>query len=111
MRVFNIDGIAGGFETLSTITTAKGFTSAKIAPITGSFTGKQARAVILSVETADIRFTIDGTTPTTTATTAVGHLLTSGSSYEITGEKNIANFSCINAVASNGAVVKCTYLF
>jgi hypothetical protein len=110
MRVFLINGVAGGFETLTTAT-AVGFTSSKILPTTGNFVGKRARSIIISVETADIRFTIDGTTPTTTADGAVGHLLPTGASYEINGEENIANFKCINAVGSNGAVVKCTFLF
>lgn len=111
MRVFAISGVAGGFETLATTTSSIGFTSAKIAPTTGNFAGMRARAAIISVETADIRFTIDGTTPTVTAGTGAGHLLTKGGSYELDGEQNVENFRCINAVASSGAVVKCTYLF
>jgi len=67
--------------------------------------------MLISVEVADYSFTIDGTTPTTTATSAVGHLLPNASSYEIHGEQNVANFKCINAVGSSGALVKCTYLF
>ncbi len=111
MRVFDIPGVAAGFETIGTTTTSIGFTSAKILPTTGSFAGKMARAAIISVETADIRFTIDGTTPTVTSGTGAGHLLASGASYVITGEMNVSNFRCINAVASSGAKVKCTYLF
>lgn len=112
MRVFPIDGVAGSYESLSaTLTSAVGFTAAKILPTTGNFTGMNARSALISCETADIRFTIDGTTPTTTATTAAGHLLVKGASYEINGEQNVANFKAINAVASNGAVLKCTFLF
>lgn len=110
MRVFDISGIAEGFETLTTAT-AVGFTAAKILPTSGAFTAIKARAAIISVEVADIRFTIDGTTPTVSAGTGAGHLLSSGASFIITGERNVANFLCINAVASSGAVVKCTYLF
>jgi hypothetical protein len=111
MRVFAIDGIAATFETLTTLTTAKGFTSAKILPTTGNFVGKHARVVIISCEVADIRFTFDGTTPTTTALGPVGHLLASGASYEIRGEQNVANFKCINEVNANGAILQCTFLF
>ena len=110
MRVFGINGVAGNYESLTTAT-AVGPTSSKILPTTGNFTGQRARSILISVETADIRFTIDGTTPTTTATYAVGHLLPVGASYEINGEQNVANFKCINAVGSSGAVVKCTYFF
>lgn len=109
MRVFEIPGVASGFETLST-GTAIGFTSAKILPTTGNFAGQRARAVLISAE-GDVRFTIDGTTPTTTATTAVGHLLEDGSSWGVCGEQNVANFRCINAVAASGAKVKCTFFF
>ena len=111
MRVFPIDGIAAYFETIATTTSSIGFTSALIAPTTGTFAGKKARAAIISVETADIRFTIDGTTPTVTAGTGAGHLLPIGSSFIINGESNVENFRCINAVASSGAKVKCTLLF
>jgi len=107
MRVFPISGVAATFETLSSLTTAKGFTSTKISPTSGNFSGCKARAAIISVETGGIRFTIDGTTPTTT----VGHILPAGASYEIDGELNIANFKCINSEAGNGAVVQCTFLF
>ncbi len=111
MRVFTIDGVADQFETIGTTTSSIGFTAATILPTTGDFIGIQARAALISVETADIRFTIDGTTPTITAGTGAGHLLSSGASFIIYGEKNVANFLCINAVASSGAKVKCTYFF
>lgn len=110
MRVFNINGVAGSYESLATAA-ATGPTSAKILPTTGNFTGQRARSMVISVEVADIRFTIDGTTPTLTAGTAAGHLLPTNSSYEIHGEQNVANFKAINAVNGSGALVKCTYLF
>ena len=111
MRVFPIDGVAGGFETIGTTTSSIGFTAATITPTTGNFAGLLAKAAVISVETADIRFTIDGTVPTVTSGTGAGHLLENGSSFIIYGEKNVANFRCINAVGSSGAKVKCTYLF
>ena len=111
MRVFIDSGIANSVETISSITTAKGFTSSLLSPTTGNFAGKRAKFAIISVETADIRFTFDGTTPTTTATTAVGHLATTGTYMEIRGEANLANFKCINAVGSSGSVVKATFFF
>ena len=110
MRVFPIPGIAGGYESLTTAT-AVGFTSAKIAPTTGSYVGKKARAALISIETAPIRFTLDGTTPTVTAGTAAGHIMYPGDSFVALGENNIENFRAINEVAASGAVVKCTYFF
>lgn len=111
MRVFPIDGVAGAFETIGTTTSSIGFTAAKIAPTTGNFANFKAKAAIISVEGADIRFTIDGTTPTVSSGTGAGHLLVNGASFIIYGEVNVSNFRCINAVASSGAKVKCTYLF
>ncbi len=46
-----------------------------------------------------------------TTGTGAGHLLVAGMFYELTGENNVSNFRCINAVASSGAKLKCTYLF
>ena len=111
MFVFETMGVAGGFETIADTSTAIGFTAAKIAPTTGNHVGKKAKAALISVETADVRFTLDGTTPTITAGTGAGHLLPSGGEYEIKGTANVANFKVINAVDASGAVVKCTYFF
>lgn len=111
MRVFIIEGVADQFETITATTSSVGFTASKILPTTGDFVGKQARAALISVETADIRFTIDGTTPTVTSGNGAGHLLTPGMFYELAGENNVSNFRCINAVGSSGAKIKCTYLF
>lgn len=110
MRVFEIEGYAGTYESLTTATVV-GFTSGKILPTSGPFENKKARAVIISVEVADIRFTLEGTTPTVTAGTGAGHILANGSSYVIAGEANVTNFRCINAVAGSGALAKCTFFF
>ena len=65
----------------------------------------------VTIETADIRYTLDGTTPTLTAGTGAGHLATYGSILEIVGHMNIINFKCINAADGSGAVLKVTYFF
>jgi len=67
-----------------------------------------ARAVI-TVDTAAINFTTDGTTPTVTTGTHQGHLLNPGDVLTLNDITEIRQFKCINAVASNGAVVKVTY--
>lgn len=110
MRVFPIPGIAGGYETIATASST-GFTAAKILPTTGNLIGVKARAALISVETAAVRVTFDGTTPTTTAVSAIGHIMYPGDSFVVLGEKNISNFRAINEVAASGAVVKCTYFF
>jgi hypothetical protein len=70
---------------------------------------RRAHSVMISVETGAIRYTIDGTTPTTTAGTAVGHLGEVGDVITITGFDNIKNFKAINAVAANNAALFVTY--
>jgi len=91
---------------------AIGFTSAKIAPTTGVGAGLRAYAALITVETADIRFTLEGTTPVITATDGgVGHVLAKDQSYVIEGYDNVANFKCINAADASGAIVRATYYF
>lgn len=110
-QVFDNEGEAAGFETISTTTASIGFTSSKVC-VTASDGGKVcAKAALISVETAAIRFTLDGTTPTVTAGTGAGHLMDSGDSYVVRGFGNLQRFRCINAVGSSGAAVKVTYFF
>lgn len=58
----------------------------------------------ISVETAPIRFTIDGTAPTT----SVGHLVTPGNDIVLTSNEDIAAFRAIRTGAVS-AVIQCTY--
>ena len=95
----------GGYEAI-TVNTAIGFTAAKIMPTSGDFEGMACQAVFCTLETDDIRFTVDGeTTPSST----VGHLLKSGESLTIGNASDIANFNCIK-VTSN-ASLKVTFKF
>ena len=105
---FAHDGECKAYESLAT-TASIGFTSTYYNY--SSLNYMPMKAALITVETADIRFTMDGTTPTTTATTAVGHLMVSGQSYVVRGWENIRNFRCINAVASSGAVVRASYFY
>jgi len=108
MLTFQHDGEAKAYESITTAA-AIGFTSTYF--MYPSTTPLPMKAALITVETADIRFTLDGTAPTTTATTAIGHLMTSGQNYVVRGWENIRNFKCINAVGSSGAVVKATYFY
>ena len=109
MISFAHDGQARGFETLAT-TVAIGFTSTYHDLVKGS-NSFPIRAALITVETADIRFTLDGTTPTVTSGTAAGHIMSGGQSYVVRGYENCKNFRCINAVGSSGAGVKCTFFY
>ena len=106
---FAHDGECKAYESLAT-TASIGFTSTYYNY--SSLNYMPMKAALITVETADIRFTMDGTTPVVTATGGgVGHLMVSGQSYVVRGWENIRNFRCINAVASSGAVVRASYFY
>ena len=110
MEVYSNDGKCKSYEKIGTTTTAIGFTTAKIA-LTAADPYKEAKTALITVETASVRITMDGTTPTVTAGTGAGHLVDVGQSYVVRGIDAVRNFRCINAVASSGAVVHCSYFF
>ncbi len=64
------------------------------------------RTLLITVETADIRFSLDGGLAGTTALSGHGSLMSDKDSYVIRGSENIRKFSAINAVNANGAVIK-----
>lgn len=109
--------LAYDHEKISTLTSSTGLTATKYA-VGNTFAAgetntfdkvRRAEEVFISVETADIRYTIDGTTPTVTAGTGIGHLATSGSTITIVGFEAISKFRAINAVASSGSAIQATY--
>src|SRR4051812_48562214 len=105
-------------EKIDTLTSATGFTAANY-EVTGSFTGSDTNfktlyceEVIVSVETADIRWCCDGTDPVATATSnGTGHLAAVGDAITITGYENIKKFRAINAVNASGSKVRVTFFF
>jgi hypothetical protein len=103
---FNGPRLAYGHETVGTLTSAKALTPAAYHP-SDAIHPEQA---FMTVETAGVMWTVDGTTPTTIATTNVGHFADAKDVIVLEGNQNIAQFRVINAVASSGAVVKVTYL-
>lgn len=85
-----------------TVNTATGFTAAKILPATGAFAGRYADAVLLTVETDQIRYRFSGT-PTST----VGHLVEVGDMIFIEGADAVSMFLMIKV--TNNASVYATY--
>ncbi|HYE78032.1 MAG TPA: hypothetical protein VEI97_08605 [bacterium] len=106
---------ARDFERITATTASVGFTAAKMdkeVTVNDPFSRiRRVAEVVITVETADIRWTCDGTTPTTTATTAIGHLAQAGDDIVLTGYDNIKAFRCINAVASSGSALSVTFFF
>ncbi len=88
-------GEAGGGEALTFDDTAGGigFTGSEI--LVGPVASTKA---IFVLETAQCRFTIDGTAPTTT----VGVLIEVGDVITIEGASDINNFKCIRTGSTSG---------
>lgn len=92
------------YEDLTVDNTAGGvfLAVAKVKPGEGVL--KDAQRIIMTLETAAIRYTTDGTAPTTT----LGHLLNSGAILVLLGEPTISNFRAIRTGGSSGTF-RCTY--
>lgn len=97
---------AGNYEAISPGDTATGITAGLL-----TSSGVQAKEAYITVEDQAIHFTVDGTTPTQTGGTDVGHVLAAGNSISIFGYNNIANFKCIDQTSGNVSKVKVTLFY
>lgn len=93
--------IGFAFEQLTVADSVKILTASKYMPST---TSGGAQAALLTNDGADIRYTYDGTTPTTT----VGHLLPDGGSLTLTGQNQMASFQAIRT-GSVSSIITITY--
>ena len=93
---------AYAYEAITVSSTAIGFTAAKLA-LAQSLYKRDIKEVLVTVETNPFRFTVDGTTPTST----VGHLLNAGDIYTCNGE-DASKFRAIRT--GSDASLKCTYM-
>lgn len=94
-----LDAEAFAFETITVTGGALPFTVTK-AFIADTMPAERA---VVTVETAPVRFTLDGTVPTST----VGHLLNPGDVLVVQAETNLRNFRVI--VVSANATLQVTY--
>lgn len=92
-----------GFEQLTVAAASTAFTALKVEP-NGSGGNPQADAASCRLEAAEIRYTVDGTTPTA----AIGTLLEIGETLVITGHDSIMRFRGFRTTAVSG-VLDCTY--
>jgi hypothetical protein len=94
---------AYAFETLTVDATAGGigFTASKLRQQIGT-SSQMTKAIeaLLTVETAPIRFTTDGTAPTA----AIGHLLNAGDSVVVTGQGNLTRFKAFRTTGVSASV-------
>jgi hypothetical protein len=93
MKDIIIEGgnVSGAYEAITISNVAKGFTSTNIQPTSGNFSGRVCQEVFCALETDQIRFTLDGTTPTST----IGILLNPGQRLTIKNPEDISNFQAI----------------
>ena len=91
------------YEAITVADTAIGLT---VAEITKSETlyGRPVKKVVCTLETGPIRFTVDGTTPTST----VGHLANIGDTIVLQNEDEARKFLAIRTTSTSGAL-KCTF--
>lgn len=66
--------------------------------------GEKAKRAVITITGAQIRYTYDGTTPTS----SVGHLVNPFDVITIIGSDNISNFKAIRA-GSSDAIISVTY--
>jgi len=89
------------YESKIVSTTAVGLTGAKISPSNAS----PAQAAFITVETASIRFRLDGATPTATE----GHLAEAGDALLLYGINTLRSFQAIRATTTD-AMIRITFL-
>lgn len=110
MIVTDILGDAGEPEAIAPGNTATGIT-ATIYRQTINGVEKLATGALLTCEDETVNITFDGTAPTATAGTNVGHAFAAGESYVVRGINNVKGFQCIDRVASSLGTVKVTPFF
>lgn len=97
----------GTLEMITVADTAVGLTSTTYKPTTTHLSGAQPFYALVSVTAADIRYTMDGTTPVGATT---GHLLANGDSMVVSGLPAIMGLSMIRD-GSVSALVAVTCFF
>lgn len=120
MSVIQVNGVLKARKSQKTTvsTTALGLTSTNF-DVTDAYPAGntdtkwkvlRAEEVLITVEAQPIRWTIDGTTPTVTAGTGLGHVVAAGGSLTITGYDNIKAFQMIREGGTD-AVIQATFFF
>lgn len=107
-------GAAAGAAQERTITAYNGTTKAATVAAWGTtptsttpyilippFEGLEAKEALITVETNQVRFRIDGVAPTAT----VGHLIAAGSSYLLRGTTGVKNIRFIDTSAGASSVI------
>lgn len=92
---------AYSYESITVSSAAIGFTTAELDKATALY-GRDVDHVTCTVETNPLRYTVDGTTPTST----VGHLMSAGDAFVI-DKDDVRKFRAIRT--GSDATLKCTF--
>jgi len=107
MDLITYSPLTGSFEQITVDGTVKTFTASKYAyrGTTGASANRPRTAQVarVTVETAGIRYTVDGTNPTT----LIGHLVAAGTTFDIEGYDAIKAFKVTQAAGA--AQISVTY--
>lgn len=98
--------IPGDYEVLTVGGAVVELSTAKIRPSTGPYARMLARAAMISSESGDLRFRIDGGAPTA----ADGHYLVSGDCLLLSGSQSLQKFQAIRA-GDISATLRVTYFY
>lgn len=98
--------IPGDYEVVTVGAEAATLSSEKNKPTAGPFAKMVARAALLSLEDGDLRFRIDGASPTA----GDGHYFSSGDILVISGSQALRQFQAVRAGGVNGTL-RVTYFY
>lgn len=96
----------GDYEVVTVAAQTAGLAAGKIRPQTGPYAKMSARAALLSLESGDVRFRLDGGQPAADN----GHLLVSGDTLVLTGTQALDKFLAVRTGATSGTL-RVTYFY
>ncbi|MBM4293372.1 MAG: hypothetical protein FJ126_00490 [Deltaproteobacteria bacterium] len=98
--------IPGDYEVVTLGPGGAALSPEKIRPVAGPFAKMMARAALLSLEEGDIRFRLDGASPTADN----GHYFSSGDVLIISGSQALRQFQAVQAGEGSGTL-RVTYFY
>ncbi len=98
--------IPGDYEVLTVGAAVTSLTASKIKPDSGPYARMSARAAMISSESGDIRFRIDGGQPTAGS----GHYFVNGDTLVLSGTQALQQFLAIKA-GDNSGTLTVTYFY
>ncbi len=98
--------IPGDYEVVTVGTTIIGLSLSKIKPANGPYARMSARAAMISSESGDLRFRIDGGQPTA----GDGHYLVDGDTLVLSGAQALQQFKATRAGDTN-CTLRVTYFY